>query len=69
MRDVVVADPLAHRFVVDQLHRLRRVRDVESVLADEHPKFYAAGDATGGATVVEAVRDAKRVARALEEAL
>jgi glutamate synthase (NADPH/NADH) small chain len=34
-----------------------------------NPKFYAAGDATGGATVVDAVRDAKRVARALEEAL
>jgi glutamate synthase (NADPH/NADH) small chain len=34
-----------------------------------NPNFYAAGDATGGATVVEAVRDAKRVARALEEAL
>ena len=34
-----------------------------------NPKYFAAGDAvSGGATVVEAVRDAKRVARALEVA-
>jgi dihydropyrimidine dehydrogenase (NAD+) subunit PreT len=31
-----------------------------------NPKYYAAGDVTGGATVVEAVRGAKIVARALE---
>jgi glutamate synthase (NADPH/NADH) small chain len=31
-----------------------------------NPKYYAAGDVTGGATVVEAVRGAKLVARALE---
>jgi glutamate synthase (NADPH/NADH) small chain len=34
-----------------------------------NPKYYAAGDAIGGTSVVEAVRDAKVVARALEEAL
>jgi glutamate synthase (NADPH/NADH) small chain len=34
-----------------------------------NPKFYAGGDATsGGATVVEAVRDGKRAARAIEAA-
>jgi dihydropyrimidine dehydrogenase (NAD+) subunit PreT len=31
-----------------------------------NPKYFAAGDASGGTTVVEAVRDAKLVARALE---
>ncbi len=34
-----------------------------------NPKYYAAGDLTGGATVVEAVRGAKLVARALEAEL
>lgn len=34
-----------------------------------NPMYYAAGDVTGGATVVEAVRDAKLVARALEAEL
>lgn len=34
-----------------------------------NPMYFAAGDATGGATVVEAVRGAKRVARGIEEYL
>jgi hypothetical protein len=42
VRDVVVADPLADRLVVDQLHGLRRVRDVETVLTHEHRKQHVA---------------------------
>lgn len=49
--------------------------DGSHIVVDEHgrtgnPKVYAAGDAvTGGATVVEAVRGAKVVARGIREAL
>jgi NADPH-dependent glutamate synthase beta subunit-like oxidoreductase len=34
-----------------------------------NPKYFAAGDATGGATVVEAVRGAKVVARGIHASL
>jgi glutamate synthase (NADPH/NADH) small chain len=34
-----------------------------------NPRYFAAGDATGGATVVEAVRTAKRAARGVHESL
>ena len=59
--------------------RLRRIdgleldRDRRCERRDRHgrnPKFFAAGDAVnGGASVVEAVAEAKRAARAIDEAL